>query len=175
MKFSPTCIADALLVDLDPISDDRGFFSRVYCQKEFVAQGIENKFVQANLTYTRKKGTMRGLHYQSAPNDEAKLVRCISGSLFDVVVDVRKESQTYLKWFGAELSATNKKMMYVPAGCAHGTLSLEDDTESLYWVSAVYTPGAERGICFDDPLFNIEWPIDVRIVSEKDREWRSFC
>ena len=144
---------------------------RAWCQHEFEQHAIKFQPVQANMAFSIEKGTLRGLHYQISPSPEAKLVRCTRGSVFDVVADLRPDSSTYLKWFGAELSAENGDMLFVPEGCAHGCLSLEDDTEILYLTSAFYAPECARGVRFDDPGLAIQWPVDVAIISEQDRNW----
>ncbi|MGC1439257.1 MAG: dTDP-4-dehydrorhamnose 3,5-epimerase family protein, partial [Burkholderiaceae bacterium] len=151
MKFTETPIAGAYLLELEPRSDDRGSFSRAFCTEEFAAVGIKMPIVQANLAHTAKKGTIRGMHYQVAPAAEAKLMRCTRGSVYDVLVDLRADSPTYLQHFGVELSADNGKALYVPPLFGHGYLSLEDNCEMFYLVSEFYTPGAERGMRYDDP------------------------
>lgn len=175
MIFNPTKLAGACLIDLEKRSDDRGFFARTWCRKEFSAQGLVEEFVQANVSYNRRKGTLRGMHYQLAPHEEVKLVRCTRGSIYDAIVDVRPDSPTYLQWIGVELTAANYRMLYVPAGFAHGFQTLEDDTEVVYQVSAFYTPQAERGARCNDPAFGIRWPLPVAVISEKDRTWPDFC
>ena len=174
MKFTPTGIEGAWLIDLEPRGDDRGSFARAFCSEEFAEQGIQMPVVQANLANTVKRGTMRGLHYQVAPAAEAKLMRCVRGAVFDVLVDVREDSPSYLKWFGAELTADNRQALYVPPLCAHGYLTLADDTDMFYLVSEAYTPGAERGARFDDPAFSIQWPITPTVLSDKDLQWAPF-
>ncbi len=173
MNFTETPLPGAYVIDLEPRRDDRGFFARAWCRSEFAEQGIDTAFVQANLAGSARKGTLRGMHYQKPPHGEAKLVRCIKGRLFDVMVDLRPDSSTYLKWFGVELSAANQRMAYVPASFAHGYLTLEDDTEAFYQVSAFYAPGAEGGFRWNDPAVGIQWPITQGLViSEKDRSWQ---
>lgn len=174
MKFVQTPIAGAFVLELEPHGDDRGSFSRSYCVDEFAKHGIEMPVVQGNLAHTAKKGTMRGLHYQVAPAAEAKLMRCVRGSVYDVLVDLRKDSPTYLQHFGVELSSGNGLALYVPPLFGHGYLSLEDDVEMFYLVSEFYTPGAERGARYDDPAFGIQWPVSVDIISEKDLAWDPF-
>ncbi|MFZ7124524.1 MAG: dTDP-4-dehydrorhamnose 3,5-epimerase, partial [Desulfobacterales bacterium] len=172
MIFTPLRLEGAFVIDLEPRADDRGFFARAWCRKEFEAAGIHADFVQANLASSLRKGTLRGLHYQVSPHEEAKLLRCIRGAVFDVMVDLRAGSPTFRQWFGAELTADNRQMAYVPEGFAHGYVSLVDDTEVLYHVSAFYAPGAERGCRWDDPAFGIQWPrLPEFIISEKDRNW----
>jgi len=173
MRFTPTPIKGAFIVDLEERRDDRGFFARVWCQQEFVAHGLNARFVQCNSSSSRERGTMRGLHYQTAPYGEAKLVGCIRGRVFDVIVDMRPDSPSYLKAFGAELTEQNRSMMYVPEGCAHGYLTLEDDSEVLYPVTEFYHPEAEAGLRWDDPVVSVAWPETPRIVSPKDQAWPS--
>jgi dTDP-4-dehydrorhamnose 3,5-epimerase len=172
MIFTPLPLEGAFVIDLNPISDERGFFARAWCQKEFEEAGIRSSFVQANLAASNRKGTLRGLHYQMAPHAEAKLFRCIRGVVFDVLVDLRADSATFRQWVGVELTQDNRKMVYVPEGFAHGYLALKDNTEVIYHVSAFYAPDAERGCRWDDPAFGIQWPrLTNYIISEKDRCW----
>lgn len=171
MIFNPTTLADAFLLDLERRSDDRGFFARTYCETEFRTHGLEAAYVQMNTNYSAKKGTVRGLHWQEAPHGEAKLVRCLSGEVFDVIADVRPASPTYMKWEGFHLTRDNRRQLYVPPGFAHGFLSLTDDAEIAYLVSSPFAPGFERGARFDDPTLAIRWPADVAVVSDKDRSW----
>ena len=158
MIFNPTSITGAYLIDIEKHGDGRGFFGRTFSENEFRDQGIPFTVAQANVGFSRKKGTLRGLHYQVAPHEEAKLVRCIRGAVFDVIIDLRKESDSYGQWFGTELTAGSHRLFHVPKGTAHGYLALEDDSEIMYLVSEFYTPGAESGIRWDDPSFNIKWP-----------------
>jgi dTDP-4-dehydrorhamnose 3,5-epimerase len=175
MTFTKTSIGGLLLVDLNRIEDERGFFARVWSAREFGEQGLATEFPEINFSSSSRRGTIRGLHYQKAPHEEAKFVRCVRGALFDVVIDLRPGSPTYLQWLGFEIRADSHQGIYVPAGCAHGVQALEDDAEMLYMVSSCYNGAAEAGIRWDDPLFNIEWPdVGQRIVSEKDRSWPDF-
>lgn len=174
MKFKPTPLAGAHLIDLEKRGDDRGFFARFFCTDEFAQQGLSSKFVQINNSLTGKKGTLRGMHYQLPPAAEVKVVRCIRGALYDVILDLRPHSPTFGKSFGAELSAENRTMMYVPEGFAHGFLTLEPDTEALYLVTAPYAPAAERGVRFNDPKFGIQWPATPLEMSDKDRQWPDY-
>lgn len=175
MEFKKTEIAGAFIIDIEKYEDERGFFARGYCEKEFREQDISFKMVQANIGYSKRKYTLRGLHYQQKPHAEAKLVRCVQGALYDVIVDLRPDSPTYKKWTGIELSDDNYTMFYAPAGCAHGYQTLQDDTEVFYMVSAFYAPEFERGIRWDDPAFNIKWKeTDNVIISDKDRNWPYF-
>lgn len=171
MIFETTSLKDAHIISLQMHSDSRGFFARTFCEKEMADHGLESRFVQMNTNYSAKRGTVRGLHWQDGDFGEAKLVRCISGEVFDAIVDMRADSPTYLKWQGFHLSAVKRQLLYVPPGFAHGFLSLTDDAEITYLVSTAYTPGAERGLRWDDPVIGIDWPIPVTIVSEKDGEW----
>lgn len=171
MRFTPTPLAGAYLVHLEPHVDERGLFARAFCAAEFAAQGLETSFVQANISTNKQAGTVRGLHFQHAPHAEVKLVRCVKGALFDVVVDMREGSPTYLRWFGAELSDENGLMMYVPRGFAHGYQSLSDEAAAFYMVSAAYAPEAEGGLRFDDPKLAIDWPRPAAAVSGKDAQW----
>ncbi|MGO8972927.1 MAG: dTDP-4-dehydrorhamnose 3,5-epimerase [Steroidobacteraceae bacterium] len=174
MIFNKTPLQDAYTIELERRGDDRGFFARMFCEKEFGAHGLETRFVQANNSLTANAGTLRGMHYQLAPSAEVKLVRCIKGSLYDVILDLREDSPTFGQHFGAELSANNRRMLYAPRGFAHGFVTLEPDTEAVYLVSDFYSPEAERGVRFDDPRFSIVWPVSPSEMSEKDRNWPSF-
>lgn len=171
MIFNQTPLQGAYTIDLEKRGDDRGFFARVFCINEFSARGLETNFVQINNSSSGKRGTLRGMHYQLPDAAEVKVVRCIKGSLFDVIVDLRPDSPTFKKWFGAELSADNRRMMYVPRGFAHGFITLTDDAEAFYLVSAFYAPENERGLRYNDPAIGIEWPIPPTEVSEKDAKW----
>ncbi len=172
MIFTATPIEGAFLVDPEPIRDDRGFFARVACEREFAAAGINSVFKQCNMQSNERKGTLRGMHIQSEPHAEEKLVRCTRGAIFDVIVDLRPESATYRRWFGAELTEKNRRMLYVPKGAAHGYVTLADGTETLYMVTEFYAPGCEWGVRFDDPAVGVAWPdAGPLIVSDKDRAW----
>ena len=175
MRFLETSVTGAWLVELEPVVDHRGFFARVWSDDAFAARGLSTHFVQCNNAYSTRAGTLRGLHYQAQPFADAKLMRCIRGAVFDVIVDVRPDSPTYLQWFGVELSEDNRSLLYIPPGCAHGYQALCDNTEVLYPVSAPYTATAERGIRWNDPLFGIEWPHAAeRYISDKDAGWPDF-
>ena len=174
MKFIPTGLEGAYVIELEKREDDRGFFARAFCVNEFKAAGLDSAIVQINNSLSVHKGTLRGMHYQLAPKAEVKIVRCIRGSLYDVIVDLRKDSPTYLKSFGAELSAENRKTMYVPKGFAHGFITLEDNTEAFYLVTEFYAPDRERGIKYNDPSLNIKWPITPTVVSDKDLKHPDF-
>ena len=159
MIFHETPLQGVFLIEPEKRGDERGFFARVFCEDEFAAHGLETRFVQANNSLTAKKGTLRGMHYQLPPAAEVKLVRCIRGGLHDLIVDLRPDSPSFGKWFGADLTAENRMMMYVPRGFAHGFVTLTEDAEALYLVSAPYAPQQERGLRFDDPWFAAEWPV----------------
>jgi len=171
MKFEATPLPDAYVIAQEPFVDDRGFFARAYCADEFAQQGIDVSFVQMNMSGNNHRGTLRGLHYQSAEAPEAKLLRCIRGSVYDVMVDMRPDSPTYLRHFGVELTDENRLAVYVPPLFAHAYLALSDGAQVLYQVSAPYTPGTERGVRYDDPALSIAWPIDVTDLSDKDKAW----
>ena len=168
MKFIPTILNGSFTIQLDPINDERGWFARYFCKKEFSTIGHNKEWVQMNHSFSLKKGTLRGMHFQKPPHSEVKLVRCIQGSVFDVIIDLRKDSPTFLKWFGTELSAENKLMMYIPEGFAHGFQTLEDNSGLLYMHTAYYSPEAEDGLRYNDPQVNISWPIEISEISMRD-------
>lgn len=168
MKFIPTILNGSFTIQLDPINDERGWFARYFCKKEFSTIGHNKEWVQMNHSFSLKKGTLRGMHFQKPPYSEIKLVRCIQGSVFDVIIDLRKDSPTFLKWFGAELSAENKLMMYIPEGFAHGFQTLEDNSGLLYMHTAYYSPEAEDGLRYNDPQVNISWPLEISEISMRD-------
>jgi dTDP-4-dehydrorhamnose 3,5-epimerase len=174
MIFRPTELAGATLVDLERHEDARGYFARAYCEREFGAHGLPTRMVQTNVSLTRRAGTLRGMHYQSMPHEEDKLVRCVRGAIWDAIVDIRPGSATYCRWLGVELSESNGRMLLVPKGFAHGFVALSDNATVLYQMSEFYTPGAERGARHDDPAFAIKWPVPVTDMSEKDRAWPDF-
>ena len=174
MIFRETPLEGVYQIDLEKTGDPRGFFARVFCENEFTQHGLAGRFVQVNNSLAERRGTLRGLHYQLVPHAETKLVRCIRGSLYDVIIDLRRESETFGRNFGVELSAETRSMLYVPKGFAHGFITLEDATEALYFVDEFYAPELERGIRWDDPRFGIEWPIEPEVLSEKDRNHRDF-
>ncbi len=170
MIFIPTSLNGAYLIQPEPIEDERGFFARMFCKDEFKKQGIDFSCVQCNLSYNGKKGTLRGMHYQAAPHEEAKIVSCVRGSIFDVIVDIRPNSPTYKKWYGAELTAKNHSMLYVPKGFAHGFQTLEDDCEVFYMMGEYYHPESARGMRWDDDQVGIEWPIKITSISKSDAD-----
>jgi dTDP-4-dehydrorhamnose 3,5-epimerase len=174
MNFHPTPLSGAYLIELERRGDDRGFFARLFCEKEFAAAGLESRFVQANNALSQTKGTLRGMHYQLGTAAEVKVVRCIRGALWDAIVDLRPDSPTFGNWFGTELNEDNRLMMYVPRGFAHGLVTLRDNTEALYLVSNFYAPQQERGVRWDDPRFGIAWPVAPSEISPKDAALRDF-
>jgi dTDP-4-dehydrorhamnose 3,5-epimerase len=171
MKFSETTLKDAVLIAIEKRGDERGHFARTFCAEEFAAHGLATGFVQANASHNVRRGTLRGMHFQRAPHGEVKVVRCTRGAIHDVIIDLRRESPTYGRWEGFDLTEANGRMLYVPAGFAHGFQTLEDDSAVAYQVSHPYTPGAEGGVRWDDPAFGIAWPLPVAVISEKDAAW----
>lgn len=174
MIFQETPLSGAYVIDLEKRGDDRGFFARAFCEKEFAAHGLATRFVQVNNSLSAQKGTLRGMHYQLAPRAETKLVRCLRGALYDIILDLRQGSSTFGRSFGATLSAENRQMMYVPKGFAHGLITLTDDTEAFYFVDEFYSPELERGVRWNDPKFDIQWPLQPVVLSDKDRSHRNF-
>jgi dTDP-4-dehydrorhamnose 3,5-epimerase len=169
MIFSETKFKDVYVIEPEPFIDERGMFTRVHCEKEFKVIGHEKPFVQINHSINKKKATFRGLHYQVPPFSEIKLIRCISGKVFDVVVDIRKESKTFLQYFGLELSEKNMKMLYIPEGFAHGFITMQNNTQLIYHHTSFYKPGHEAGLRYDDPKLKIVLPIEPQIITEKDK------
>ena len=175
MRFHATPLAGAWVIELERIADDRGWFARSFDVVEFRARGLPTEIVQANASISRRRGTLRGMHYQAAPDGESKLVRCPRGRIFDVAVDLRPDSPSYCRWHAVELDATNGLMFYVPPGMAHGFQTLADDCEVDYLMGHEFVPEAGRGVRFDDPTFAIDWPrADGRIISAKDRGYPDF-
>jgi dTDP-4-dehydrorhamnose 3,5-epimerase len=174
MIFTETPLRGAFLIDLDKRTDSRGFFARTFCRTEFEEHGLSPDVVQCNASFNHKAGTLRGMHYQLPPSSEAKLVRCTSGAIYDVIIDLRPDSPTRGQHFGVELSAENRTALYVPEMFAHGYQALTDAAEVVYQVSEFYTPGVERGLRYDDPAFAIRWPLPVTEISPKDAEWPLF-
>lgn len=174
MIFTETELPGAYLIDIEAREDERGFNARLWCAREFAELGLETCVVQANTIFNRRRGTLRGLHYQSPPHAEAKLFRCLRGAIYDVIVDLRPESPTYRRWLGVELDAASRRMLYVPPRFAQGFVTLEDSTEVTYQVSEYYAPDYERGIRYDDPAFCISWPTEAAVISPKDRSWPDF-
>jgi len=169
MIFTPTKLLGSYVIDIKSFTDERGWFSRYYCKNEFDEIGHNKEWVQLNHSFTLEKGSMRGMHFQRKPFEEIKMVKCVAGKVYDVIIDLRRDSQTFLQWVGVELSAANKKMMYIPQGFAHGFQCLEDNCELIYHHSEFYNPEAEAGIRFDDPRINIQWPLPVTILSPRDK------
>jgi dTDP-4-dehydrorhamnose 3,5-epimerase len=174
MIFTELSLPGAFAVDIQPMTDERGFFARGWCRKEFQAYSLASEFVQRNIGFNPRKETLRGMHYQTAPHAEVKLVRCTRGAVFDVIVDLREGSRTFKKWHALELSADNHRMIYVPEGFAHGYLTLTDDAEIYYDTTRFYDPGSARGVRFDDPAFAIQWPAPPVVISEKDKSYPDF-
>ncbi len=174
MIFVETKLPGAFIVDLEPREDSRGFFARAWCEREFEEHGLETRLVQCNLSFNHSEGTVRGMHFQLPPHEEAKLIRCTRGAIYDVLVDLRPDSPAYMDWIGVELTAENRRTVYAPVGVAHGYQTLADETETFYQVSEFYAPGAEGGVRWNDPAFGIEWPLPVRVISEKDASWPDY-
>lgn len=174
MIFHETALHGLWLIEPERIADERGFFARVYCENEFRAHGIEFRMVQANVSYNHHSGTLRGMHFQAEPHGEAKLIRCISGSLYDVIIDLVPTSPTFRLWTAIELSAANRLSLYVPPGMAHGFQTLTDDTEVLYQMGEFYYPELARGLRYDDPAFKINWPLPISVISERDQSYANW-
>lgn len=174
MIFTETPLAGAYLIDLEQRGDERGFFARAFCEREFANHGLATRIVQANNSLSARKRTLRGMHYQLAPKAETKVIRCLRGALHDIILDLRPDSSTFGQSYGADLTADNRRMMYVPKGFAHGFITLADDTEAFYLVDEFYAPECERGVRWDDSRFAIEWPAEPVVISDKDRNYRDF-
>jgi len=174
MIFIETQLKGAFIIKPERLEDERGFFARTWCQREFEAHGLNSRLVQCNISFNEKAGTLRGMHYQAAPYEEAKLVRCTQGAIYDAIIDLRPESPTFKQYTAIVLTAQNRKMLYVPEGFAHGFLTLEDHTEVFYQMSEFYAPEYVRGIRWNDPAFNIQWPADVQIISDRDQNLPDF-
>jgi dTDP-4-dehydrorhamnose 3,5-epimerase len=175
MIFKETMLAGVVEIHLDPLSDERGFFARSWCEKEFELRGLNRRLAQCNISFNVRKGTLRGIHYQAEPYPEAKIVRCTQGAIYDVAVDLRPQSATFRRWVAAVLTAENRRMLYIPEGCAHGLLTLMDNTEVFYQMSEFYHPQLARGVRFDDPAFGIDWPGKIEVISERDRNCPDFA
>ena len=174
MIFRETTLKGAFVIEMEKFEDKRGFFARAWSRKEVEANGLISRVAEINISFSKRRGTLRGMHYQVAPYEQVKLVRCTAGAIYDVIIDMRLDSPTYRKWTGVELTAENYRMLYVPEHFAHGFQTLEDDTEVTYQVSQFYSPESERGVRYDDPVFQVEWPRPVEIISEKDIAW-PYC
>jgi dTDP-4-dehydrorhamnose 3,5-epimerase len=175
MRFSPAGLDGAFVVDMEPRCDTRGFFARTWCQREFEEHGLETRLVQCSMSHNVHRGTLRGMHYQVKPHEETKLVRCTAGAMLDVIVDVRPESRTYLQHIAVELSATNRRALYIPRGFAHGFQTLTDDCEVFYQMSDFFAPDSARGFRWNDPLFGIEWPIPDPIILDRDNSYADYA
>jgi len=169
MIFSETKLKGAFTIDIERVEDERGFFARTWCQREFEAHGLCAQLVQCNISFNKHKGTLRGMHYQAAPFAEVKLVRCTSGAIYDVIIDLRPDSPTFKRWVAAELTADNRRMLFIPEGFAHGFQTLTDGSEVFYQMSQFYAPEYARGVRWDDPAFEISWPAEKRTISQRDR------
>lgn len=174
MRFEPTALPGVVVVEPERLEDERGFFARTWCTREFERHGLNPRLVQCSISFNARRGTLRGLHYQVAPDQEAKLVRCTMGAIYDVVVDLRPDSPTFRRWVAVELSADNRRMVYVPEGCAHGFQCLQDGCEVFYQMSVFYAPASARGVRWDDPAFGVVWPIAPPIMSPRDRQYPDF-
>ena len=174
MIFTETKLKGAYIIDLQKLKDERGFFARSFCRREFETHGLNPNVVQCNVSFNVKKGTMRGMHYQAKPFEEAKLVRCTMGSIYDVIVDLRPDSLTFKDFLGLQLTAHNKHSLYIPEGFAHGFLTLEDNTEVFYQMSEFFAPDSARGFRYNDPAFGIDWPEEVQVISDRDRDYPDF-
>ena len=174
MIFHETCLPGVFELDLEPHIDERGFFARTWCRQEFGLYGLNANLVQCNISFNAREGTLRGMHYQEAPYREAKTVRCTKGAIYDVVLDLRPKSPMFTKWVAFTLTDANRKMVYIPEGCAHGFVTMEGNTELFYQMSEFYHPESARGVRWNDPAFQISWPIDVKVISERDRTYPNF-
>ena len=174
MNFIPIHLDGAYLIEPERLSDERGFFARTWCQNEFADKGLNANFVQSNISYNKARGTLRGMHYQKTPHEEAKLIRCTQGAIYDVIVDLRSDSNTFRQWFGVELTAENRNALYVPEAFAHGFITLQDDTEVLYATSESFHPKYATGFRWNDPAFSIKWPIDMKVIIERDQNYEDF-
>lgn len=174
MRITETKLKGAVLVEVERFEDERGFFARTWSQREFAAHGLNPRLVECNISFNKKKGTLRGMHYQAAPHGQAKLVRCTAGAIYDVIIDLRRESPTFKQWVAVELTAHNRLMLYIPEEFAHGFQTLSDDTEVLYQMSEFYAPESARGVRWDDPAFGIEWPPDERTIIARDQQYPDF-
>jgi dTDP-4-dehydrorhamnose 3,5-epimerase len=172
MIFTETKLKGSFIIELEKYEDARGFFARSWDQKQFEENGLNSKLVQCNISFNKKKGTLRGMHYQIAPHQEAKLVRCTKGRIFDVIIDLRQNSSTFKEWFGVELNSENHKMLYVPEGFAHGFQTLANNSEVFYQVTEIYAPDCARGILWNDPVFKISWPLQPLVISQQDLMWK---
>jgi len=171
MQFTETEIKGAYILEAERIADERGFFARTWARDEFEAHGLDPNLAQCNVSYNHHKGTVRGMHWQDPPHAETKLVRCTQGGIYDVIVDIRADSPTYRTWVGVELTAENRRALYIPEGCAHGFQTLEDASEVFYMITEYYTPAAARGMRWNDPAISVTWPLEVTVISDRDRQY----
>jgi dTDP-4-dehydrorhamnose 3,5-epimerase len=174
MVFQETRLAGVFEIHIQPNADDRGFFARTWCQKEFSDRGLDSNLVQCSVSLNKRRGTLRGVHYQAAPFSETKVVRCVSGAIYDVILDLREQSPTFKQWFATTLTAENRHSVYIPRGCAHGFLTLADESEVTYQMSEFFHPEAARGVRWNDPAFQIAWPEKVAVISERDQSYPDF-
>lgn len=174
MRFSEAGLAGVFEISIEPHRDERGYFARTWCQREFQAHGLNSTLVQCNISFNARSGTLRGMHFQAGRSAEAKLVRCTRGSIYDVVLDLRPQSSSYKQWVGVTLTAQNHNMVYIPEGCAHGFITLEDDTEVFYQMSEFFDPQSAQGVRWDDPAFGIVWPAKVEVISQRDASYLAF-
>ena len=174
MKFTETPLSGAYVIDLDTIEDERGFFARSWCKKEFTSHNLDSSLVQCNISFNKIKGTLRGMHYQESPYGEIKLVRCTQGAIYDVIIDLRANSPTFRSWYAVELTAINHKMLYIPEDFAHGFQTLEDNTEVMYQMSEYYHPDSARGVRWNDPAFSIPWPVENAIIADRDSAYSDY-
>ena len=175
MIFTETKLRGAYIIDIEKIQDARGFFARVWCQKDFEERGLNPRIVQVNLAFNKKRGTLRGMHFQHAPHQECKLVQCTRGAILDVIIDLRRNSPTHRQWIGVELRPGTHRMLFVPEDFAHGYQTLEDNTEVMYQVSQLYAPKSEGGVRYNDPAFGIQWPLEATVISDKDKAWPDYA
>lgn len=174
MIFTETKLKGTFIIQPERLKDERGFFARTWCKREFAAHGLNPNLVQCNISFNKKRGTLRGMHHQVAPHEEAKLVWCTMGAIYDVVIDLRPNFTTFKNWISVELTAENRKMIYIPEGFSHGFMTLEDNTEVFYQMSEFYAPECARGVRWNDPAFDIVWPEEVTVISEKDKQYPDF-
>jgi dTDP-4-dehydrorhamnose 3,5-epimerase len=174
MRFIETNIPGVVIIEIEPHGDERGFFARSWCEQEGAAHGLVLETTKCNISFNRRKGTLRGMHYQLPPFEEPKLVRCTAGALYDVAIDIRPESATFGRHVAAELTAENRRMLYVPGGCAHGFLTLVDDTEVFYQMGSIYSPAHARGVRWNDARFGVHWPAPIEVISDRDRTYPDF-
>lgn len=174
VRFFETPLKGAFVIDIDPISDERGYFARTFCKKEFELYRLKNDFKQCNISFNLRRGTIRGMHFQIPPYEETKLVSCINGAIYDVIIDLRQDSDTYLQWYSVELNAENQRMLYVPEGFAHGFQTLEDNTKVFYQMGEYFEQQSSSGVRWDDPVFGIEWPLPCEVISNKDQQFPGY-